>query len=44
MEDASSRQVGEPDLILEAAFGLEQVRAARTQALAIGAAHLAEVS
>ena len=41
---AGARQVGEPDLVLGAAFGIDQVRAARHTALEIGGAHLSEVS
>ena len=39
-----ARQVGEADLVLGVAFGLEQVRAARDRALELGGVHLAEVS
>lgn len=41
---SGARQAGEPDLVLGAAFGIEQVRAARERALEIGGGHLAEVS
>lgn len=41
---AGSRQAGEPDLVLGAAFGIDQVRAARDKALDMAGQHLAEAS
>lgn len=41
---SGTRKVGEADLVLGAAFGLEQVRQARDRALELGGNHLAEVS
>jgi hypothetical protein len=41
--DGAQRKVGEPDLILGAAFGIDDVRSAREEILALAGPNIAEV-